>query len=70
MAAECIIRHVRGKGYQFILHATNGRLVATSDHYESPHACLEGAEAVWRNATGGRLDDFTAGETAAATVGE
>ncbi|MFJ2821903.1 YegP family protein [Streptomyces toxytricini] len=42
MAARFEVRHQRGKGYHFVLIATNGQVIATSEHYETHRACLGG----------------------------
>ncbi|WP_078965951.1 YegP family protein [Streptomyces aureocirculatus] len=39
-----------GKGYHFVLIVTNGQVVATSEHYESHRARLNGTGSVKRNA--------------------
>ncbi|MGW0552535.1 YegP family protein [Streptomyces altiplanensis] len=50
MAARFEVRHQPGKGYHFVLIATNGQVIATSEHYESHRACLDGIDSVKRNA--------------------
>ncbi|CAL9328942.1 hypothetical protein SUDANB120_00031 [Streptomyces sp. enrichment culture] len=50
MAARFEVRNQPGKGCHFVLIATNGQVVATSEHYESHRACLDGIDSVKRNA--------------------
>lgn len=59
MAAKFRITHQRGKGYHFVLVATNGRVIATSEHYETRRACLEGIDSVRKNAAVAELEDAT-----------
>lgn len=60
MAAKFRVTHQPGKGYHFNLIATNGRVIASSEHYETHRACLEGIESVRKNAPQAELDDATA----------
>lgn len=60
MAAKFRVLHQPGKGYHFNLVATNGRVIATSEHYETHRACLEGIESVRRNAPDAVLEDGSA----------
>jgi uncharacterized protein YegP (UPF0339 family) len=57
MAAKFRVLHQPGKGYHFNLVATNGRVIASSEHYETHRACLEGIESVRRNAADAELED-------------
>jgi len=57
MAAKFRVTHQPGKGYHFTLVATNGRVIASSEHYETHRACLEGIESVRRNAPTAELED-------------
>ncbi|MGR4877882.1 YegP family protein [Streptomyces sp. LARHCF249] len=50
MAARFEVRHQPAKGYHFVLIATNGQVIATSEHYESHRACRNGIDSVKRNA--------------------
>ncbi|WP_093802164.1 YegP family protein [Streptomyces sp. Wb2n-11] len=50
MAARFEVRHQPAKGYHFVLIATNGQVIATSEHYETHRACLNGIDSVKRNA--------------------
>ena len=38
MAAKFRVTHQPGKGYHFNLVATNGRVIASSEHYETHRA--------------------------------
>lgn len=60
MAAKFRVTHQPGKGYHFNLVATNGQVIASSEHYETHRACLEGIESVRKNAANAELDDPTA----------
>lgn len=60
MAAKFRVAHQPGKGYHFNLVATNGQVIATSEHYETHRACLAGIESVRKNAHDAELDDPTA----------
>ncbi|MFD3518456.1 YegP family protein [Streptomyces sp. NPDC058657] len=61
MAARYEVRHQPGKGYHFVLIATNGQVIATSEHYESHRACLTGIDSVKRNADA-PVHDVTGGD--------
>ena len=43
-----LIKHGRGGKTHFVLLASNGRVVAASETYESKAACLKGIDAVKR----------------------
>ena len=43
-----VIKHGRGGKPHFVLLASNGRVVATSETYESKESCLKGIDAVKR----------------------
>jgi uncharacterized protein len=47
-SGKFVIKHGRGGKTHFVLLATNGRVVATSETYESKESCLKGIEAVKR----------------------
>ena len=57
MAAKFRVFHQPGKGYHFNLVATNGRVIATSEHYETRRACLQGIESVRKNAPTATVED-------------
>ncbi|MEU4733211.1 DUF1508 domain-containing protein [Streptomyces sp. NPDC023588] len=50
------VRHQPGKGCHFVLIATKGAGVVTSEHDESDRACLYGIDSVKRNADAPRQD--------------
>lgn len=64
MAARFEVRHQPGKGYHFVLIATNEQVIATSEHYESHRACLGGIDSVKRNADA-PVQDTTGGNRSA-----
>ena len=45
--------------FHFNLHAANGQVIATSQHYESKESALHGIESVRRNATDAAVEDKT-----------
>ena len=47
-SGKFVIKHGRGGKTDFVLLATNGRVVATSETYESKESCLKGIGAVKR----------------------
>lgn len=52
-------RGTTGK-FRFNLLSTNGKVIATSESYESKRAAMLGIESVRKNAAGASLDDQTA----------
>ncbi|MFD3759515.1 YegP family protein [Streptomyces sp. NPDC058622] len=58
MAARFEVRHQPAQGYHFVLIATNGQVIATSQHYETHRSCLNGIDSVKRNADA-RVQDTT-----------
>jgi hypothetical protein len=58
-----VVKHQPGKGYHFNLVATNGQVVASSEHYETHRACLGGIESVRRNAPDAELVDEAGSRT-------
>jgi uncharacterized protein len=61
-----VIKQGRGGKTHFVLLASNGRVVVTSETYESKQSCLKGIDAVKRLAAdAGVIDD---GVTAAPTA--
>jgi uncharacterized protein YegP (UPF0339 family) len=56
-----VVKHQPGKGYHFNLVATNGQVIASSEHYETHRAGLEGIESVRRNAPEADLVDESRG---------
>ena len=51
--------------FRFSLLSTNGKIVATSEAYESRAACLKGVDAVRRLAADAGLEDLSTGRAAA-----
>ena len=47
-SGKLVIKHGRGGKTHFVLLASNGRVVATSETYESKESCLKGIDAVKR----------------------
>ena len=45
--------------YHFNLHAANGQVIASSQHYESKESALHGIESVKRNAADAEIEDET-----------
>ena len=43
-SGKFVIKHGRGGKTHFVLLASNGRVVATSETYESKESCLKGIE--------------------------
>ena len=46
-------------GIKFNLKATNGEIIATSEVYTSPAACMKGIASVRKNAVAAKLEDQT-----------
>lgn len=61
MAAKYVLKKGSTGKFRFSLYATNGRVVATSEAYETKRAALAGIESVRKNA-GAPLEDLTAGD--------
>lgn len=57
MPGKFVISHKPGKGYHWNLKATNGRVIATSEHYETKRAALAGIESVRKNAGSATVED-------------
>ncbi len=51
MAAKYVISHQPSKGYYWNLKATNGRVIASSEHYETKRAAMAGIASVQKNGT-------------------
>ena len=68
-SGKFVIRQGRGGKTHFVLLASNGRVVATSETYESKESCLKGIDAVKRlaaDATVTEAPPTTNGRTAPA----
>lgn len=48
-----------GTGFHWNLKASNGRVIATSEHYETKRAALAGIDSVRKNASDAKLEDET-----------
>ena len=46
-------------GYHFVLKATNGQVIATSQVYKAKDSCLAGIESVRKNAADAEVVDLT-----------
>ena len=58
MAAKFEITKDRQGKHRFRLKATNGKIIAVSEAYESPAACLRGIESVKKNAPDAAIVDI------------
>ena len=59
MAAKFVLKKGSTGKFRFNLVATNGRVVATSEAYETKASALKGVESVKRNAPVAEIDDQT-----------
>ena len=59
MAAKFVLKKGSTGKFHFNLHAANGQIIATSEHYESKAAALNGIESVQKNAPVAEIDDQT-----------
>ena len=50
------------KGFQWNLHHSNGKVIATSEHYKSRRAAVAGIDAVRKKARGAKLVDADAAD--------
>jgi uncharacterized protein len=55
MPAKFVLTKSNSGSYYFHLLATNGKVIASSEPYESRAAALRGIESVRKNAAGARL---------------
>ena len=60
MAGKFVLKKGSTGKFHFNLVAGNGKLIATSEAYESKSAALNGIESVQKNAPGAEVDDQTA----------
>ena len=66
MPAKFVVKKgVTGK-FRFNLLSTNGKVIASSQTYDSKASCMAGLRAVQKNAAGAAIDDRTAAVKAAA----
>jgi uncharacterized protein len=56
-AAKFVVKKGTTGKFRFSLLSTNGKVVATSEAYETKRACLAGIEAVRKHAAKAVLDD-------------
>ena len=59
MAGKFVLEKGSTGKFHFNLHAANGQVIATSEHYESKESALNGIESVRRNATDAAVEDKT-----------
>lgn len=59
MSGKFVLKRGTSGKYRFNLLASNGKVIATSEPYESKSAALHGIESVRRNASGAAFDDQT-----------
>ena len=59
MAGKFVLEKGSTGKYHFNLHAANGQVIATSQHYESKESALHGIESVKRNAPDAEVEDNT-----------
>ena len=57
--SKFIIRKSEDNQFYFVLEATNGEVIATSEMYTTKDSCLNGIDSVRRNAPIAVLDDQT-----------
>jgi len=57
MPAKFVIQKGSTGKFRFNLLATNGKVIATSEAYETKRACLAGIESVGKNAPTAAVDD-------------
>jgi len=57
MPAKFVIKKGSTGKFRFNLLATNGKVIATSEAYETKRACLAGIESVRKNAPTAAVDD-------------
>jgi len=68
MASKFVVHHSLGNGCHFTLHGSNGRVIATSEHYETHRACVAAIDAVRRNAPSATVEDRASGPAASERV--
>jgi uncharacterized protein len=59
MAGKFVLKKGTTGKFRFSLLSSNGRVVATSEAYETKAAAMRGIESVRKNASGAKLDDQT-----------
>ncbi len=61
MAAKFVLTKSGSGGFHWNLVATNGKVIASSEHYETKRAALGGIQSVRNNAKDAQLEDKTGG---------
>lgn len=64
MPATFVIKKGPTGKFRFALHAANGEIIATSEHYNSKQSCKSGIEAVRKQAAGAVVEDQTSARAA------
>jgi len=59
MAGKFVLEKGSTGKFHFNLHAANGQVIATSQHYESKASALKGIESVRHNAADAVVEDNT-----------
>jgi len=59
MAGKFVLEKGSTGKFHFNLHAANGQVIATSQHYESKESALKGIESVRHNAADAAVEDQT-----------
>jgi uncharacterized protein len=59
MAGKFVLEKGSSGKFHFNLHAANGQVIATSQHYESKESALHGIESVKHNAPDAPVEDQT-----------
>ena len=59
MAGKFVLEKGSTGKFHFNLHAANGQVIATSQHYESKESALNGIESVKHNAADAAVEDKT-----------
>jgi uncharacterized protein len=59
MSGKFVLKRGANGGFHFNLHASNGQVIATSEHYESKAAALNGIKSVRANAPDAKVVDET-----------
>lgn len=67
MAAKYVLSHQPGKGYHWNLLATNGRVIASSEHYETKRAAVAGIASVQKNGATTVIEESDSGPAKKAT---
>lgn len=57
MAGKFVLKKGSTGKVRFNLHSTNGKVIATSEAYETKRAALAGIESVKKHAAGATVDD-------------